>query len=208
MSETQTVVEEPNGQVMPPPAEVSGVQTEESQDNIDLEALLSEWDNGEKQKAVEPVKEEVKTEPKSDDDVKAILEYVKSQKQRDDEVAERQIKEDYEKTVKSLKGDLPVSEKVVDGYLRLRAAEDPRILSAYQQRHKNPEVWSRVEKAIQSEIRNELKALPDKASTDTRRQIADAIQSAQSTNDAISSKDTKDMSDNEFQIHLSKLVNE
>ena len=62
MSETQTVVEETNGQVMPAPAEVSGVQTEESQDNIDLEALLSEWDNGEKQKAVEPVKEEVKTE--------------------------------------------------------------------------------------------------------------------------------------------------
>lgn len=199
MTETQTVVDETDVQVKPVTEEVSGAQTEANQD-IDLDALLSEYSTKEEPETVVSGEEDVKVN--ADSDVKDVVEYVRQQKARDEAEMARQINEDYRKTVASLKGDLPVSEKFVDGYLQVRAKEDPRIASAYQNRYKNPAGWEKVSKGLQYEMRKEIQGLPDKSSNETRQTIAAAIQSAQTTNQVVMQKDLKDMDDTEFQKYL------
>lgn len=190
---TQAVAQDTNVQVTPDTA-VAGAQNEE----IDLDALLNEWGaTGEEAQATEPPKVEPKTDTPPDE-TKEILNFVKQQMTERQKEDEKRINEEYQKTVSSVKGDLPVPDKVVDGYLRVRAAEDPRILKAYQNRHKSPDAWSKVEKGIQNELRSQIKALPDKGATDTRSQIAGAIQNSQSSSSYQAEKPLKDMTDQEF----------
>ncbi len=197
----QAVVQDTNAQVTPDAA-VENAQNEE----INLDALLNEWEpktDGEQQSAneqVNPNKEGVA------DETKEILEFVKQQRLEKQEKEQERIAEEYKNTVKSLRGDLPVSEKFVDGFLRIRAAEDPRILSAYQNRFKAPDKWSKIEKGLQNEIRSELKSLPDNGATDTRRQIANAIQSSQSNSSYESEKPLKDMTDQEFYDYQQRFI--
>lgn len=168
MTDQQAVEEKADAQVTP--------DAEVSNDAPDLESLLKEWETDE-QPAAE-TKKEATSEKLSPQEIAEIAKYVKEE--REAKLSEATSKA-YQETIKSIKGDLAVPEKIVDGYLRVKAAEDPRVLKAYQNRAKSPEAWSKVEKAIQKELRDAIGALPDKGSTDTRKAVAAAISNAQSS---------------------------
>lgn len=199
MDDTQTVVEEPKVEVTPQTAEVPDAQKPE----IDLDKLLKEFEPKEPATATD---KEVPEAAKTTEGIDELLEYVRLQKVESTKETERRIAEEYKATVTSLKGDLPLSEKVVDGYLRLRAQEDQRILTAYQYRAKNPETWKKVEEGIRNELRENLKKAPDPVSTSTRNQVAEAIKNAQSTGGEIATKPLHEMSDAEFNHHFDKMV--
>lgn len=211
MSDEQAVVDKTKEQDSDPAsAEVVSAQKEQEkpEEQVDLDALLNEWGKTDEPKKPD-VKETVSEEKGGANDgrIDDVIEYVRAQRIRDEEMTRRQVEDDYKKTVASLKGDLPLSEKVVDGYLRIRAAEDPRILAAYQGRNDNPDVWRKIETGIRNEIKKELGSLPDSAVTDTRKQIASAIQSAQSMSGEVERKSFGQLSDMEFQQELSKILN-
>lgn len=198
MDDTQTVVEEPKAEVTPPAAEVNDAQNTK----IDLDELLKEFEPKEPAKAAD-VSEDKKTDSQ---DMDELLEFVRLQKSEITKETERRIGEEYKATVASLKGDLPLSEKIVDGYLRLRAQEDPRILTAYQHRATNPSAWKRVEEGMRNELRENLKKAPDPTATSTRNELAEAIQNAKSTGGEVTEKPLSEMSDYEFEQYHRRFI--
>ena len=203
MSESQAVAPEPNEEVMPPSAEVDSAQAASDSD-ADLDTVLKEVQEFEEKDGEKPPIDNDESTT-NDDRINDVLEYVKRQKIREQELEAKALEEEYGRTVKSLKGDLPVSEKMVDAFLRLKASEDTRVLKAYQMRNKSPEVWQKVERGLRNEIRKEINALPDVGATQTRNQIAAAIQSAQSTTDEVPQKKLSEMDDVEFYEYQQKL---
>lgn len=203
MNEPQAVAPETNEEVTPPSAEVDSAQVASDSD-ADLDSVLKEVQEFEENDG-DKLKTDEETTLSDDDRINDVLDYVKRQKIREQEQEQKALEEEYGRTVKSLKGDLPVSEKMVDAFLRLKASEDTRVLKAYQMRNKSPEVWKKVESGLRSEIRKEINALPDMGATQTRNQIAAAIQSAQSTTDDTPQKKLSDMDDVEFYEYQQKL---
>ncbi len=198
MDDTQTVVNEPNAEVTPPAAEVENAQ----EPKIDLDELLKEFEPKETAKTTE-VSEDKAPPPEGMDE---LLEFVRLQKAEVARDADRRNAEEYKATVSSLKGDLPLSEKVVDGYLRLRAQEDPRILTAYQHRASNPSAWKKVEEGMRNELRENLRKAPDPTATSTRNQVAEAIQSAKSIGGEIADKPLSEMNDYEFEQYHRRFI--
>ena len=120
MNEPQAVAPETNEEVTPPSAEVDSAQVASDSD-ADLDTVLKEVQEFEEKDGEKPPvdNEEVTT---NDDRINDVLDYVKRQKVREQELEAKALEEEYGRTVKSLKGDLPVSEKMVDEFLRLRAS--------------------------------------------------------------------------------------
>lgn len=202
MTEPQTVEKEADTLVKPVDEVVVDAQkTDDNSGEFDLDSLLSEWEK-EEPKVEAPLKTE---DEKPVDSTKEILEYVKAQKARDDESLKTRAAEEYKKTVQAVKGDMKVSDKIVDGWLQAMASSNKQIAKAYVERDKKPETWAKVEKSLQMELRKELNAMPDKASTETREKIATAIQNAQSTNYTAEQTKLGDMDDNQFQSFINNL---
>lgn len=205
MSDTQTVVDEPDGQVTPAPEEVVDAQEEK----VDLDALLASIKaEEESQKQEQPTQDdESQSAEAPKEDMNDVLSYVRGQMAKEEEVQRAKISEEYKQTVKQLKGDLPIAEPIVDAFLRYRADQDPRILKAYQFRSKDQKTWDKVITGLRGELRQSISNIPDQKSTSTREAVASAIQSAKSTVDGVVEKPFSQMSDAEFFEYQNKLIN-
>jgi G3E family GTPase len=182
----------------------------------ELDELLKEWDQHSGEQAVEaaePEKAETETEQS---DIKSklsdLVNWVESQKKAIEKAEEEQFRKQVEtelsETIKSIKGDLPIPEKMVKSYVIERAREDERIARAWQNRGKKPQEWAKIEKALKSEIAKELQVKEDVKVTQARQQIAGAIQMSQSSsNGDAGGKKLSEMSDQEFEQHKQRFIN-
>ena len=196
MDDTQTVVTEPDAKVMPSTEEVSNAQN----NDVDLDELVKSFVPKDE---AEPAKNETTANPS---DINDVLEFVRLQKVEAEREFERKIHEKFLDTVKSVKGDLPIGEKLVSGYLHHRIAGDQALLKAYQYRDTNPEAWKKVEGKLRGELRDQLGNKPDEASSSTRNLVAEAIKSANSTGGEIAEKPLSEMSDLEFEQYHNKFI--
>ncbi len=182
----------------------------------ELDELLKEWDQHSGEQAVEtaePSRAETETEQSdSKSKLSDLVNWVESQKKAAEKAEEEQLRKQVEtelsETIKSIKGDLPIPEKMVKGYVIERAREDERIARAWQNRGKKPQEWAKIEKALKSEIAKELQVKEDVKVTQARQQIAGAIQMSQSSsNGDAGGKKLSEMSDQEFEQHKQRFIN-
>lgn len=201
MNEQHSAVVESDEQVttpvVPPVSEDNNAQ-----DDVNLDALLNEWSEEveEPKAAADPVES---SQPKKEsepnkDEFSALVEFVKSQKAQSEADMRKQVEREYQDVVKALKADLPVSETIVDGYLQKSAQSDPRIAQAYQNREKNPARWEKTMKGIQANLRKEIGNIPDKAVTQTRNAVVEAIQVSKSVTNQPTAQNWSQKSDRDF----------
>ena len=110
------------------------------------------------------------------------------------------MNKELDETVKALKGDLPISDKMVKGWLEEEAKSRPGLAQAYLDRHKNPAKWEKIQSGLRSQLKQELSGLPSKSATDVANQVESAVRNAKprTQNSGESGKKISSMTDAEF----------
>lgn len=191
MSESQAVADEAN-----PETQSSG---EESGALEDVDSLLNEWESH-ADSATESSAEAEKQGEQSDDETKALLNELRQERE---ERIRQKTEQDVQQAVSSIKEGLEteVPDELIEGYLYREAAKDSRFLSAFQSRHKEPEKWNRLIKAMSGNLNKRMSSQVDQSVTDDRDAVASAVRSAQKAPaqaEGYSDKDLANMSDSEF----------
>lgn len=140
-------------------------QTDETVGAQDVDELLSQYDEGHQQK-VEP-----------SDDNKAVIEWVKAQKQKEEKHAYEEGLENAVKTVKAELEGIPASDRIIRGLLHDLAVVNPKVNHAFENRFQDPTTWNRVLKAAAKEFAKEFEG-PDPGLTKDRDAVASAVRSA------------------------------
>lgn len=197
----QSAVEPTDDGTATSPSEESGAQDES------LETLLQQWEESE---AAESGDSDSDTKggqtdkpgsTSTDTDTAELVRWAREERERS--IAER-AERDVNEAIETLKDgwDDPPPDRVLKGDLHRAAAEDPRFLQAFQQRHRNPEAWKRILKAQQRELRAEFESRPDREATDDRRAVESAVRSSSRAPQPAaepSKEDWNKMSDAEFE---------
>lgn len=180
-------------------------QTEDSGALEDVDTLLNEWESNADSATESSASPDSRTEAEtkgeqSDDETKALLNELRQER---DERIRQQTEEDVQKAVGTIKEGLEtdVPDKLIEGYLYREAAKDSRFLAAFQSRHKEPEKWNRLLKAMSGNVNKQLSGQVDQSMTDDRDAVASAVRSAQKApaqGEGYSNKDLAGMSDAEF----------
>lgn len=157
----QTVVEG-NGVAKPTP------ETDNAQGD-DLDTLLSEFEQATGQQVEQP---STNTESKTVD-TETIVKQVRSQME-----AEQRFEKDMGQAIKIVKGDLPVKERAVRGWLEAYALENESFRNAWQNRHSNPARFNKVLEKLKPLYAEDVGANVDKSATETHEAVAAAVRSA------------------------------
>ena len=164
---TQAVVDEAKVTAEPVTA-----ATNAREDGDDLDKLLSEFDSA--------APETPKPEPKAEgaDDLKVVAEQLKGwmgEQQR------AQFKQDMDKTMKSVRGDLDpefFDDSFVKAWIDVEATNDPRLSKAWVNRHSNPKQFERVVDLLGRKFSKKYGKLPDKGATEDREAVTAAVRGA------------------------------
>lgn len=77
--------------------------------------------------------------------------------------------------VNRMKGDLSVSDKMVEGFIHAEARANPAINEHFAQKHQNPEQWAKIEAKLTKDFHKEFAQLPDKNLTEDRDAVTAAV---------------------------------
>lgn len=177
-------------------AEESGAQEQKKED--DLDTLLAEYE----QETGESTEQQ--TETKSESGVSR--EEFEALRQ---ELSHRDYRNDLERTIESVRGDLPqeqFDDSFMDAWINARAKDDPRIANAWVQRHKDPKKFTRVVEGLGKEFAKKygkFSGMDDNATTD-REAVAQAVRGQGNKAPEGSAPDYKDVSDGEFREDVKK----
>lgn len=203
----QTVAEQPDTE-SPTSGEGGGAQAED-----DLDSLLAEWDQQQSRQTQEASSGEQTDEGKQSktelpEDVREVVDYVKQQ--REQEVAERTNKDIADAAEKLREGweEAPPA-ALLEGEIWKSAGKDQRFLQAFQNRHQQPDLWDRILKAKQKELKAMLEARPDSEATADRDAVTSAVRSASKAPpgpQAPTEAEIAKMSDAEFERYKRSLM--
>lgn len=157
-------------------------------DGDSLESLLAQFDQGTKTEPVSPpVKQPEQTAPAVDPG-------------RLHRIEERLFKEDLDKAVANITGDMKVPKRVATGWLDQMAREDPRIGQAFLNKEANPSAWSRIERTLAKEFSKEMKQFTsiDHQVTEDREIVAAAVRGASTAAPEEKAPDFAKMTDGEM----------
>jgi hypothetical protein len=139
----------------------------EGNDAQDLDSLLAAYNTSEPPKS-EP--------PKEPDDRLAAYE----QRLAELEKREAQVRSQAEvsEVVRSVRGDLPIDENLVEAYLQVEATKDPRLVEAFTNRRRDPDQWKKIEAGLAKKLKASVGADIDQVATETRDAVDAAVRSA------------------------------
>lgn len=200
-SEQQSVVAEADGGAQ------ASVEAGSAQGD-DFDALLAEYNEGvnKQQQTSTPAAPAQKVEPAQGGDLTLekrleMLERQNLARQEQDLLME--TSEAVNKAVSALKpaiADLPVkiSDKVIRGYLAETAQEDPRFMTAFESRDRDPAKWDRVVAALGRKMRAEFGDATDTAATETRAAVSAAVRASATRAAEPETKNWATMSNKDF----------
>jgi hypothetical protein len=177
-----------------PPAEGTGAQIDP------LEAALAEF-NSETAKTDKPDTSSTPAD-KPKIDVKQLHDdaaFIREERERLEKEAFGRVVAD---TVKAIKGDIEFDDELVEGWLSARAGKEPRIAAAFASRGKNPDGWKKVLDGLRADFAKKFADQPDRAATDDRNAVRQAMRGASSTRPptpAVDNKALSKMNDAEFE---------
>ncbi len=90
-------------------------------------------------------------------------------------------KQDMDKTVKAIRGDLDPDrhdDRIIEAWLNVRATEDPRLAAAWVNRHNNPVAFDKIVANLGREYTKKYGSLPDKQATEDREAVTAAVRGA------------------------------
>ena len=140
-------------------------------DGDDLDTLLKQFDQGTKAEAVSPPA----TEQTQQTQTAPAVDPVRLQR-----IEERLFREDLDRTVVNIMGDVKVSKRMATGWVDQMARERPAVAQAFMNRHSNPEAWGRIERSLAKEFAKEMKQFTsiDPQVTEDREIVAAAVRGA------------------------------
>jgi hypothetical protein len=100
--------------------------------------------------------------------------------------------------VKGGLGETPVkiTDTLIEGFLHKRAADDPRVQQAFQEREANPQNWNRILSGIGKDLKDELSI--DTSATQDRAAVEAAVSGTKTTDTEPDAPDYANMSDEDF----------
>lgn len=143
----------------------------------DLDTLLSQYDDSAKKPAATSTQPDTKSAT-VDNDLRSTLEEMKgyvSQAQA------QQFRQDMDKTIKSVRGDLDpelFDDTLVESWLDAQARQDPRLQSAWNNRHTNPKQFEKVVDGLSRNFGKKYGKMPDKQATEDREAVTAAVRGA------------------------------
>lgn len=188
--EKQAVVTETDSQAKP------GTEATDARDKDDLDSLLDEW----KSSAIDPSKST--PEQKTDAD--------KTKSDGDDRLArlerrleDQQFKADIAPVLASFRDQIPdtvLTDKELTNLINGWAIDDPRLRTAWLNRHDDPGKWNRTVKSLSDSFKKRFSNLPDKSATEDREAVTAAVRGAstkapEDRPPSYGSMSNKDMSD-------------
>ncbi len=186
------VVEQPDATATPSP---EGGDAQEQ----DLDSLLATYNTS------EPSPSEQPAPPASaaDDRLAAFEKRVVELEKRE---SNARSQADILEVVKSVRGEMPIDEALVEAYLQVEANKDPRLVQAFTGRRQNPEQWKKIEAGLTKKLKASIGADIDRTATDTRNAVESAVRSA-STRTPVEDApvDTASMSMGEFEAYKQSL---
>src|SRR5512139_1927175 len=168
---TQPVAQPAEAQAQPA-AEATSAQTP------DLNSFLQEFE-AETKAPTQPAPAPAATQPTAAELLQMKLEIDDLRREK----ATEREKADIEGIIKDFKGDKALPDYVVNGWINHVAGSDQRIVTAFNQRHTNPQAWKKVQAGLKAQFENEVKKLggTDTEVTSDRMAVAAAVKGASST---------------------------
>jgi len=192
---TQAVVDEANTQ------STTVTEVNDARNNgDDLDSLLKEFDTETKPAAGS------KPEPKPGaDDLQAATAEVF---QARDEIRNARYRQDMDKTVADIRGDLDpefADNDFVEAWLDAQARKDQRLAQAWVNRNANPKQFDKVKAELGRALKAKFSKLPDRQATDDRAAVTAAVRGASNRAPENKAPDFSKLSDNDFQKEKDKL---
>lgn len=153
-----------------------GTSTEAgAQADEDLDSLLADFK--------QPDKEPSSGASSDKDDLRAELQKLKSEREKDrqeiNSLARDKAEAAVNETVEQIATELPqgtvIPSKALRGWLELEAVNRPELTRAFVDRHRDPAKWGKIVKGLAKELASEL---PDQAATEDRNAVVSAMHSA------------------------------
>ena len=162
-------------------------------DKDGLNDLLASWDD--KPKADSKADD---TPPKSDDS--GLVE----------EVARLSYEREMDKMIPMIKGDLKVSDKFVEAYMNMRANDDPRLRSLWEDRHSHRADFEKAMTMLSDDLKAEVSAPAGKEPkpADDDKGLAAAVNRAKQIDAGSGGPEDKDvgsMPDGEFALYKAEV---
>lgn len=184
MTEKDIVAEETN-------ADAAAVE-KRTDDGVDMQALLSEFEEGTSKPAASP--------PES-----SATPQVDLSKLKDQVKAELKSEQDNAQAIKSLvktvRGEISpdvFSDEEIEDWLDGQAKRNPQLGQAWMQRSKNPAVWAKIESGLSNKFNGKFKNRIDPDATADRDAVAHAVRGASNKVAAEPAPDLSKMSDAEL----------
>lgn len=163
---TQTVVDDTKA-TAEPVAAVDGARN----DGDDLDALLAQFNQQTAPAKTEPVSPTPQTnqqqQPAPTQPDPMVL-----------RMAQRIEREDLNKLVKEVKGDLDFDDDLVEGWIDAQARKDPRLQKAWLERDTNPQGFQKIAKGLAQEFAKRTSKRVDPQLTEDRAAVAAAVRGA------------------------------
>ena len=181
------------------PAE-PGAAVNDAQNNGDeLDTLLKEYDNAAAPAAAktaqpEQVGADTTTKNAPDPEIAEVKRYI--------------FKQDMDKTVKSIRGDLSpeyFDDSLVKAWIEAQAEADPRLGLAWANRHSNPKQFEKVVGTLGRQFSKQYGKLPDRQATEDRDAVTAAVRGASTRAPEGQPPDFRRMSDAEFAQEKDKM---
>lgn len=174
-----------------------GAADARNDDGDDLDTLLASFDD------------QTKPKPKSGSD--AATTPAREQpagtvthepQQTTDPVAREYIfRQDMDKTIKNVRGDLDAEffdDTFVESWIDAQARQDPRLHQAWLNRQANPKQFQKVVETLGRNFSKKYGKLPDKGATEDREAVSNAVRGASTRAPEGQAPDFSRMSNNEF----------
>lgn len=181
-----------------------GAADARNNDGDDLDTLLASFDD------------QTKPKPKSGSD--AATAPAREQQsgtathdpqQTHDPVAREYIfRQDMDKTIKNVRGDLDAEffdDTFVESWIDAQARQDPRLHQAWLNRQANPKQFQKVVETLGRNFAKKYSKLPDKGVTEDREAVSNAVRGASTKAPEGKAPDYSRLSNNEFQAEKDRL---
>lgn len=167
----QAVVETTDAQAKPA---AEGANAQDKGDELD--ALLSQYDSESKATTTEPDSKPEQKPGTEQIDPKAIAARVRAELD-----AETRYERDMGATIKTIRGELDpevFDDALLKGWINSQAEDDPRLQTAWKDRHKNPQQFAKVQEQLAKKFAAKFSKLPDRAATEEREAVTAAVRGA------------------------------
>jgi hypothetical protein len=164
--EKQAVVTETDSQAKP------GTEATDARDKDDLNSLLDEWKtSSEPSKSTPEQKTDADTKSDGDDRLARLERRLEDQ----------QFKSDIAPVLASFRDQIPdtvLTDKELTNLINGWAIDDPRLRTAWLNRHDDPGKWGRTVKGLSDSFKKRFSTLPDKSATEDREAVTAAVRGA------------------------------